>query len=210
MCGVNYGYSPRYKSKISHMVDCVHMTDKWAAILDNNFPGEDQYEWMAPDEFRPFQPRRAITAVGLPHDGKPTLILQAPSPMPDSQGRGVLLHIQHDDSDGPVGLAKAIRKADPSYDPKKDPDLRANDCPDCPHSATYAATVRLPNLRHAGVRYRADLETTDPRHRLRCRLGRKHSGKLDQEPLQPGARRTESRAGSTEATKPCGITPTHC
>jgi hypothetical protein len=51
MCGVTYGYSPRYKSKISHMVDCVHMTDKWAAVLDNNFPGEDQYEWMAPDEF---------------------------------------------------------------------------------------------------------------------------------------------------------------
>jgi hypothetical protein len=51
MCGVTYGYSPRYKSKISHMVDCVHFTDKWAAILDNNYPGEDQYEWMPPDEF---------------------------------------------------------------------------------------------------------------------------------------------------------------
>jgi hypothetical protein len=33
------------------MVDCVHYTDKWAAVLDNNFPGDDQYEWMAPDEF---------------------------------------------------------------------------------------------------------------------------------------------------------------
>jgi len=41
MVGVAYGYSPRFKSKISRMVDCVHMTDKWAAILDNNFPGED-------------------------------------------------------------------------------------------------------------------------------------------------------------------------
>jgi hypothetical protein len=51
MVGVTYGYSPRYKGKISHMVDCVHFTDKWAAVLDNNFPGEDQYEWMAPDEF---------------------------------------------------------------------------------------------------------------------------------------------------------------
>jgi len=51
MVGVTYGYSPRYKGKISHMVDCVHYTDKWAAVLDNNFPGEDQYEWMAPDEF---------------------------------------------------------------------------------------------------------------------------------------------------------------
>ncbi len=51
MVGVTYGYSPRYKSKISHMVDCVHFTDKWAAVLDNNFPGDDKYEWMAPDEF---------------------------------------------------------------------------------------------------------------------------------------------------------------
>jgi len=33
------------------MVDCAHFTDKWAAVLDNNFPGDDKYEWMAPDEF---------------------------------------------------------------------------------------------------------------------------------------------------------------
>ena len=53
MVCVTYGYSPRYggSGKISHMVDCVHLTDKWAAVLDNNFPGESQYEWMAPDEF---------------------------------------------------------------------------------------------------------------------------------------------------------------
>jgi hypothetical protein len=51
MAGVTYGYSPRYKSKISHMIDLVHFTDKWAAVLDNNYPGEDQYEWMPPDEF---------------------------------------------------------------------------------------------------------------------------------------------------------------
>src|SRR5205085_10919489 len=30
------------------------------------------------------------------------------------------------------GPGEAIRKADPSYDPKKDHDLRADDCPDCP------------------------------------------------------------------------------
>jgi hypothetical protein len=51
MPGVTYGYSPRYGSRISHMVNLVHFSDKWAAVLDNNFPGEDQYEWMRPDEF---------------------------------------------------------------------------------------------------------------------------------------------------------------
>jgi hypothetical protein len=52
MASVTYGYSPRYGSgHISHMVNCVHFTDKWACVLDNNFPGEDRYEWMAPDEF---------------------------------------------------------------------------------------------------------------------------------------------------------------
>lgn len=59
MVGVTYGYSPRYKSKISHMVDCVHFTDKWAAILDNNYPGEDQYEWMPPRRVsQPLEKRR--------------------------------------------------------------------------------------------------------------------------------------------------------
>jgi len=76
-------------------------------------------------------PELAITGVGLPHDGKPTIILQAP---PDGQGRGIVLHVQRDYSDGPEGLAKAIRKADPSYDPKKDRDLRVDDCPDCPRT----------------------------------------------------------------------------
>jgi len=51
MVSVTYGYSPRYGGPIAHMVNLVHLTDKWAAVLDNNFPGEDQHEWMAPDEF---------------------------------------------------------------------------------------------------------------------------------------------------------------
>jgi len=46
----------------------------------------------------------------------------------------VVLHVQRDYSDGAEGLAKAIRKADPNYDPKKDRDLRVDDCPDCPHT----------------------------------------------------------------------------
>src|SRR5438046_1817956 len=55
---VTYGYSPRYVGppnpggRIAHMVDCVHYSAAWVAVLDNNFPGDDQYEWMKPDEFQ--------------------------------------------------------------------------------------------------------------------------------------------------------------
>ena len=53
MPAVTYGYSPRYggNGRIAHMVNLVHLSPKWAAILDNNFPGDDKYEWMAPAEF---------------------------------------------------------------------------------------------------------------------------------------------------------------
>jgi hypothetical protein len=55
---------------------------------------------------------------------------------PDARGRGRVLHVQHDYNDGDGGLAKAIRMADPSYDPKEDPDLRVDDCPDCPRASS--------------------------------------------------------------------------
>lgn len=53
MPAVTYGYSPRYggTGRIAHMVNLVHLSQKWAAILDNNFPGDDKYEWMTPVEF---------------------------------------------------------------------------------------------------------------------------------------------------------------
>lgn len=51
---VTYSFSPtgRYRGgKISHMVNCVHHDGKHVCILDNNYPGDDKYEWMTPDEF---------------------------------------------------------------------------------------------------------------------------------------------------------------
>ncbi len=36
--------------KISHMVNLVHLSDKWAGVLDNNFPHE--IVWMTPDAFQ--------------------------------------------------------------------------------------------------------------------------------------------------------------
>lgn len=52
MPGVTYSYSPtgRYGGgQIAHMVSLVHASDKWFAILDNNFPGT--IEWMDPATF---------------------------------------------------------------------------------------------------------------------------------------------------------------
>jgi hypothetical protein len=283
---VTYGYSPRYAGPIAHMVNLIHYSDRWCAVLDNNFPGEDQYEWMSPTEFQarwksgqgsqggwaivplhappppipvngkpthycgdcpngrcpaivPFvapvtrcgcstactcgcvaggsctcrgraavvapdkvenfgtvpdkipteegywiNGRRvtalegkaavekgasliddskkqrltvvgteveckavladlavhpvlaawkdkllvqsyrpddwAIQGVGFPIDGKPTIVIQGP---PDEQGRGAVLSHQRSYDQGAEGLARALRQADPSYDPAKDPDL---------------------------------------------------------------------------------------
>lgn len=55
MPAVTYSKSPtgRYNGgRISHMVSMPHCDDKWIAILDNNYPGADKYEWMSPDEAR--------------------------------------------------------------------------------------------------------------------------------------------------------------
>lgn len=58
----------------------------------------------------------AVTRAGFFTGGRPTIYLQAPD--------GKVLHRQDDYADGANGLAEAIRRADPAYDPKKDPDLR--------------------------------------------------------------------------------------
>lgn len=51
MACITYGYSPRYgKGGIAHMVNGV-LFGKYGVVLDNNFPGENNYEWMLPAEF---------------------------------------------------------------------------------------------------------------------------------------------------------------
>ena len=53
MVMITYSRSPtgRYGgSRISHMVNLSHCDDKWAAVLDNNYPGDDRYEWMDPEK----------------------------------------------------------------------------------------------------------------------------------------------------------------
>lgn len=76
MPAVTYAFSPtgRYGGRrIAHMVNLVHADDKWFAILDNNYPGSNQIEWMTPEEFR-----RTWTGMG----GGWAVILLAPPPPP--------------------------------------------------------------------------------------------------------------------------------
>lgn len=49
MACITYGYSPRYGRTIQHMV-CAPRFGVQAAVLDNNFPGENSYEWMSREE----------------------------------------------------------------------------------------------------------------------------------------------------------------
>jgi hypothetical protein len=62
----------------------------------------------------------AVKGAGFKADGHPAVYVQAPD--------GKVLHRQ-DDGDK---LAEAVRKADPAYDPAKDPDLRKPKAPDKP------------------------------------------------------------------------------
>lgn len=38
-----------YAGRVAHMVNLVHLSDQWAAIHDNNYPGK--WLWMSPSEF---------------------------------------------------------------------------------------------------------------------------------------------------------------
>jgi hypothetical protein len=80
-------------------------------------PADVKERWLvkeyAPDHW-------AVRGAGFKGDGHPTVYLQAPD--------GKVLHRQ-DDADN---LAAAVRKADPAYDPSKDPDLRKPKAPDKP------------------------------------------------------------------------------
>jgi hypothetical protein len=51
MACITYGYSPRYGGgTIAHMTCCPKFGGQFAVCLDNNFPGEQSYEWMSLDE----------------------------------------------------------------------------------------------------------------------------------------------------------------
>lgn len=77
MPGVTYSFSPtkRYGgARISHMVSLPHADDAWFAVLDNNYIGANNYEWMTPQEFL-----RTYTAGG---DGWSVILLDPGPPNP--------------------------------------------------------------------------------------------------------------------------------
>lgn len=70
---VTYAFSPtgRYRGRIAHMVNIVHCDDNWVCVLDNNFPGVNNYEWMTPAEFRRVFTTGGPWAVIFLHHGPP-------------------------------------------------------------------------------------------------------------------------------------------
>lgn len=71
---ITYERSPtgRYGGgRIAHMVSMPHIDDKNLAILDNNFPGPENYEWMTPDDFMRVCNPRGYWAVILLANGPP-------------------------------------------------------------------------------------------------------------------------------------------
>lgn len=75
---ITYGYSPRYvdsrnrSGEIDHMVNLVHLDEKWGVILDNNFP--ENYEWM---------PRAELLRRWRMRGGGWLVVLLAPPPPPN-------------------------------------------------------------------------------------------------------------------------------
>ena len=102
MPAVTYGFSPRYNSRIAHMVNLVHFSDRWACVLDNNFPGSQKYEWMNPAEFQ----RRWVMGGG----GWAVFLLSPPPPpIPCSFNS-----IRQKCRDGKCGPAPLIPPEEPS------------------------------------------------------------------------------------------------
>lgn len=77
MACITYGWSPRYGSPyIPHMTCCPKFSGKYAVCLDNNFPGEDKYEWMEKEELV----RRVRHSLGGQSSGWVFVWLTSPPP----------------------------------------------------------------------------------------------------------------------------------
>lgn len=74
MACVTYGWGERYGQQIAHMVNLSKFSGQYAAVLDNNFPGEAAYEWMPKAE--------AIRRVKLPRNSGWVFVWLSPPPPP--------------------------------------------------------------------------------------------------------------------------------
>jgi hypothetical protein len=80
---VTYGYSERYGGRVAHMTNLVHIDDKNACVLDNNFIGENQLEWMSRAEF--------LRRWKLGGNGWAVIILNPPPPPIPINNREVMI-----------------------------------------------------------------------------------------------------------------------
>lgn len=73
-----------YRSSISHMVNLVHLSDRYAVIHDNNYPRS--YLWMTVEEFKERWLKQsggwAVVLLGPPPSPIPTLGSPSPAPQP--------------------------------------------------------------------------------------------------------------------------------
>lgn len=70
-----------YRGPIAHMVNLVHLSDRWAVILDNNHPGK--YLWMTPREFESrWKGNGGGWAIVLLASPPPPVPVSLPSPAP--------------------------------------------------------------------------------------------------------------------------------
>jgi len=104
MPSVTYGYSERYGGRVAHMVNLVHLDDRVACILDNNFIGADKLEWMSRNEF--------LRRWKLGGGGWAIVVLNpSPPPVPvNATPANQVVYGQWGTSDcGPVGPARISR-----------------------------------------------------------------------------------------------------
>lgn len=118
---------------------------RWVTVIGT---GREKVEgdWKAAPELAPYTGGTILKSYPADHwalrpgfalKGAPTLYVQS------SDGR-VLSHA--DGYDGPQALARALRKADPNYDPAKDPDLSKVPAPPPVPPAPPAPPAPLPPL----------------------------------------------------------------
>lgn len=93
-----------YKGPIAHMVNLIHLSDKWAAIRDNNYVEAQQILWLSPEQFRErwLGGRQGWAVVLLAPAPPPIPTLEkSPVPLPAPRYR----HACDKVSSSPVGLS---------------------------------------------------------------------------------------------------------
>lgn len=141
---VNFGVNRSQIGKDRYLINGINATEEEAlnALTEKNLPNDKHFlrlTIIGPEELRKqvrhdlehnpllatlaekylvqdYAPDNWAVKDGFYTQGSPTIYLQTPG--------GKVLHRQDDYKDGAVGLATALRKADPNYSPAEDVDRR--------------------------------------------------------------------------------------